>query len=307
MKVRKVLFATDFSERSEAALPHALWYAREFEAELHMLHAVVLHADDPANPDVDFPDLEDAYREVDRWASDRMEVAAGRVDEAGVAVKRVEQRGIAAAPVILDYAGEEEIDLIVLATHGRRGVRRMLLGSVAEEVVRRAGRPVLTVRSDGDGAHGEPPRRVLVPVDFSEHARRALLYGEAIAERTGAELHVLHVLPEMSFPDPYFAEAAQLRAMANAAQERVPEALARNVQEVLGTGADAHTHLEVGSPAATIVRVAEAEDVDHVVLSSHGRTGLQRALLGSVAEGVVRRASCPVLTVKSFGRDLLAE
>lgn len=305
MKIRKVLFATDFSERSEAALPHAVWYAREFEAELHMLHAVVLHADDPANPDVDFPDLEDAYREVDRWASDRMEATAGRADDAGIAVKRAERRGIAAAPVILDYAHEEEVDLLVLATHGRRGVRRMLLGSVAEEVVRRAGRPVLTVRSDGDGAHGEPPRRVLVPVDFSEHARQALVYGAALSERTGAELHVVHVLPEMSFPDPYFAEAAQLRAMARAAQERVPEALARNVREVLGAEAEVHTHLEVGSPAATIVRVAEEEDVDHVVLSSHGRTGVERVLLGSVAEGVVRRASCPVLTVKSFGRDLL--
>jgi nucleotide-binding universal stress UspA family protein len=306
MKIRKVLFATDFSEHSEAALPHALWYAREFEAELHMLHAVVLHADDPANPDVDFPDLEEAYRQVDRWASGRMAKAVGRADEVGVAVKRVEERGIAAAPVILGYAREEGVDLIVLATHGRRGVRRMLLGSVAEEVVRRADRPVLTVRSDEKGKHGEPPRRVLVPVDFSEHARRALLYGEALSERTGAELHVVHVLPDMSFPDPYFAEAAQLRAMAKAAQERVPEALARNVQEVLGAGADVHTHLEVGSPARTIVRVAEEEDVDHVVLSSHGRTGLERVLLGSVAEGVVRRASCPVLTVKSFGRDLLA-
>ncbi|MFW6192811.1 MAG: universal stress protein [Gemmatimonadota bacterium] len=305
MRIRKVLFATDFSERSEGALPHALWYAREFEAELHMLHAVVLHADDPANPDVDFPDLEDAYREVDRWASDRMEATAGRADEAGAAVKRVEKRGIAAAPVILDYAQEESVDLIVLATHGRRGVRRMLLGSVAEEVVRRADRPVLTVRADGEGKHGEPPRRILVPVDFSEHARRALLYGEALSERTGAELHVVHVLPEMSFPDPYFAEAAQLRAMAKAAQERVPEALDRNVREVLGAEVKVHTHLEVGSPAGTIVRVAEREDVDHVVLSSHGRTGVERVFLGSVAEGVVRRAPCPVLTVKAFGRDLL--
>lgn len=306
MNIRKVLFATDFSERSETALPHALWYAREFGAELHMLHAVVLHAADPANPDVDFPDLEAAYDEVRRWASARMEAAAGRVDDAGVAVKRVEERGVAAAPVILDYAREEEVDLIVLATHGRRGVRRMLVGSVAEEVVRLAARPVLTVRPNGAEEHGEPPRSVLVPVDFSEHSDRALAYGGALAGRTGAELHALHVVPEMSFPDPYFAEAAQIRAMAKAAQERVPEAMQRNVREVLGEEADVHVHLEVGTPAATIVRVAEEEAIDQVVLSSHGRTGLERMLLGSVAEGVVRRAPCPVLTVKAFGRDLLA-
>lgn len=305
MKIRKVLFATDFSERSEAALPHALWYAREFGAELHMLHAVVLHAADPANPDVDFPDLETAYAELRRWASDRLEEAAGRVGEAGVEVKRVEKRGIAAAPAILDYAREEEVDLIVLATHGRRGVGRMLLGSVAEEVVRLAARPVLTVRPDGE-EHAGPPRSLLVPMDFSRHADRALAYGGELADRTGARLHVLHVVPEMSFPDPYFAEAAEIRAMTKAAQERVPEALQRHVREVLGEDADVRTHIEVGTPVATIVQVAGDEDIDQVVISSHGRTGVERMLLGSVAEGVVRRAPCPVLTVKAFGRDLLA-
>lgn len=306
MKIQKVLFATDFSEHSEAALPHALWYAQEFQAQLHMLHAVVLHAADPANPEVDFPDLDAAYDEVRRWASGRLEATAGRIGKAGVAVQRVEERGIAAAPVILEYAREEDVDLIVLATHGRRGVRRMLLGSVAEEVVRLAARPVLTVRPDGAEEHGEPPRSVLVPVDFSEHADRALAYGGALAERSGAELHVLHVVPEMSFPDPYFAEAAEIRAMAKAAEERVPEAMQRHVQKVLGEDADVRMHMEVGTPAATIVRTAEDEGVDQIVISSHGRTGLERMLLGSVAEGVVRRAPCPVLTVKAFGRDLLA-
>ena len=99
-----------------------------------------------------------------------------------MAVRRVEERGIAAAPVILEYARDEEVDLVVLATHGRRGVRRMLMGSVAEEVVRLAARPVLTVRPDGAQEHGEPPRRILVPVDFSDHSDRALAYGGALAD-----------------------------------------------------------------------------------------------------------------------------
>lgn len=149
MNVRKVLFCTDFFDHAEAALPHALWYARTFGADLHMLHAVVLHAADPANRDLDFPDLEAAYEEVRRWASGRMEAAAGRVEEAGVPVRRVEERGVAAAPVILEYARNEEMDLVVLATHGRRGVQRMLLGSVAEDVVRSAPCPVLTVKAFG--------------------------------------------------------------------------------------------------------------------------------------------------------------
>ncbi len=306
MNIRKVLFCTDFSERAEAALPHALWYARTFGAELHMLHAVVLHASDPGNPELEFPDLDGAYREVRRWASERLEASAGRAEEAGITVRRVEERGMSAAPVILEYAREEEVDLIVLATHGRRGVRRMLLGSVAEEVVRRAARPVLTVRPDGPEEHGEPPRSILVPVDFSEHSDRAVAHAGALAERTGAELHALHVVPEMAFPDPYFAEAARDRAVEKSAREGVPDALRRNLREVLGGEVEARTHLEVGPPASTIVRVAAEQGVDQVVISSHGRTGLERMLLGSVAEGVVRRAPCPVLTVKAFGRDLLS-
>lgn len=306
MKIEKILFPTDFSEPSRAALPRALWWAREFGAELHMLHALVLHGDDPANPEAAFPDLEEAYEKLRTRASRRMEETAGPADEAEVTVKKVKRRGIDAAGVILEYAREEEMDLIVLATHGRRGIRRLLVGSVAEEVVRLAARPVLTVRTDGPGEHEGPPREILVPVDFSEHADRGLAYGQALARRTGARLHALHVLPATFFPDAYFAEAAEIRAMVKAARERVPEELDRHVRRVLGEDTDVTIHLEAGAPAVTIAAVAEELGIDLLVMASHGRTGLDRMLIGSVAEGVVRRVPCPVLTVKVFGRDPLA-
>jgi nucleotide-binding universal stress UspA family protein len=306
MRIQKVLFATDFSEHAEKALAHALWYAREFGAELHMLHALVLHDADPANPDLDFPDLEEAGGQIREWARSRMREVSDRIGEPEVPVVRATRRGIAAAPAILEYGREEDVDLVVMATHGRRGIRRLLMGSVAEEVVRTAARPVLTVRPDSAAEHGDPPRRILVPVDFSTHSDRALRYGAALCERTGAELHAVHAVSERYFPDAYFAEAAEIQAMAAAAEERVPEALHRNVHEVLGEEADVRTRIEAGSPAQAVAEYAEEEDVDLVVVSSHGRTGLERVLLGSVAEGVIRRAPCPVLTVKAFGKDLLS-
>lgn len=306
MKIQRVLFATDFSEHAEKALAHALWYAREFGAELHMLHALVLHGADPANPDLAFPDLEGAGEQIREWARARMREVSERIDDE-VPVVRATRRGIAPAPAILEYAREEDVDLVVMATHGRRGIRRLLMGSVAEEVVRTAARPVLTVRPDAGAEHGDPPRRILVPVDFSEHSDRALRYGAALCERTGAELHAVHAVSERYFPDAYFAEAAEIQAMAAAAEERVPEALHRNVHEVLGEDADVRTRIEAGSPAQAVSEYAEEEDVDLVVISSHGRTGLERVLMGSVAEGVIRRAPCPVLTVKAFGKDLLAD
>lgn len=313
MEIRRVLVPTDFSDRAERALPHALWLAEEFGAELHMLHAMVLHGDDPggkAGGERAFPDLDDAYRQLRSWADQRLQETAADLDRSDVRVVRAQERGIAAAPTIVEYANDNDVDVVVMATHGRRGVRRMLLGSVAEEVLRTAGCPVLTVRPDGndrpDGPDevGGPPEKILVPVDFSEHSDLALASAGALARRFGAELDVLHVIAELGVPDPYFADAAELRALTKAARDRVPEALAERVDRVLGEDVAAGTHMEVGTPPAAIAEFAGEQGSDMIVVGSHGRTGVERVFLGSVAEGIVRRAPCPVLTVKPFGKKL---
>ena len=307
MNIRKILFPTDFTPHAEQAFPHALYLGEEFGADVHMFHAVVLHAADPANPERAFPDLEVTYEEIRAWAAEQMEATAEAADRPEVRLVHAEERAIAPAPAIVEYAEEEDVDLVVMATHGRRGVRRMLLGSVAEEVLRIAPCPVLTVRPRPEGPGPGRPERIVVPVDFSEHSDLALASAAELARRTGAALSVLHVVPEMSYPDPYFADAAALRSMAKAAQEEVPQALARNVDRVVGDDVSADTHMRVGSPAATVAEFAEEEGADMVVVASHGRTGVKRMFLGSVAEGIVRRAPCPVLTLKAFGKNLLEE
>lgn len=306
MNIRKVLLCTDFSDHAEAALPHALWYARTFGAELHMLHAVVLHAADPANRDLDFPDLEAAYEEVRRWASGRMEAAAGRVEEAGVPVRRVEERGVAAAPVILEYARNEEMDLVVLTTHGRRGVQRMLLGSVAEEVVRTSSRPVLAVPSRSGGRRPGRVDSILVPVDFSEHAASALSHARHLADAAGARLDVLHVLERVAYPDAYMAFATP-SPVEEASPDAVRDELQRMVDEAAGPDVPTQLHLAAGRPASEIPSFVASRETDLLVIASHGLTGLERVLLGSVTERVVRRSDCPVLTVKSFGASLLPD
>lgn len=307
MEIRRILFPTDFSDRADRALPHALWLAEEFGAELHMLHAMVLHGDDPANPDKRFPDLDDAYRQLRSWAEEKMEAAVTGVAGPEVEVVHAQERGIAAAPTIVEYADDHDVDVVVMATHGRRGVRRVLLGSVAEEVLRTAGCPVLTVRPDAASSEGGRPERLLVPIDFSEHADLALASAGALARRLGAELDVLHVISELSYPDPYFADAAALRAMTKAARDRVPEALSAKVAELLQGDVPTETHMEVGTPAPAIAEFAKERGTDMIVIGSHGRTGMERVFLGSVAEGVVRRAPCPVLTVKPFGEMLTGD
>lgn len=305
MEIRRILVPTDFSERARQALPHALWLAEEFDAELHVLHALVLHGDDPGRTEGAFPDLDEAHAQLRQWAAERMEESVADVDVSRIRVVEAQERGLAAAPTIVEYAEDHEVDLVAMATHGRRGVRRMLLGSVAEEVLRTAGCPVLTVRPDEDGppGRGGPPEKILVGVDFSEHSELALASAGRLARHFGAELDVLHVIAELGIPDPYFADAAQLRALTKAARDRVPEALAETADRVLGD-VEVGTHMEVGTPAATIAEFAEEEGSGLIVLGSHGRTGMRRIFLGSVAEAVVRQAPCPVLTVKPFGRKL---
>lgn len=141
--------------------------------------------------------------------------------------------------------------------------------------------------------------RILVPTDFSDHARAALTYAHELAEAFGARVDVLHVIEEAALAHVYGIEAVSPGV--NDLKARTRAAL----QDMLGAEAGEHAggvYVEVGHPAATIVRCADEIGTDLVVISSHGRTGFRRFVMGSVAESVVRTASCPVITVKSGGK-----
>ena len=146
MQLEKILMPTDFSACANSALAHAVDLAEHFDAELHLLHVVVLHQEDPYSPGQAFPGLEELHLRMEEAASHEMQLSIDAPRAAGLRVVETQARHVAAAPAILDYADRENVDLIVLGTHGRRGLRRFLLGSVAEEVVRSARCPVLTYR-----------------------------------------------------------------------------------------------------------------------------------------------------------------
>lgn len=307
LNIERILFPTDFSECADHALRQALMMAEAHGAELHMLHALVLHAADPADPARRFPDEARILGELEEIAAARMEASAERHGIGRVRVERVQRRAISPVSAILDYAEEAVMDLIVMGTHGRRALGRMLLGSVAREVVRQAGRPVLTVRHEEDAELPERIRRILVPVDFSDHSRLGFDYAVELARTFGAGLQVLHVVEEALYPDFYYPILATPEAVSGETGESLQEALSEWLEETGGTPSDVEVALHVGAgrAAAEIARAVDDRDSDLVVLSSHGRTGLDRMLLGSVAEGVVRRSPAPVLTVKAFGKRLL--
>lgn len=291
LDIRKILFPTDFSECAQGAMPHAVRLAELHDADLELLHVLVLHSMATMEAIEPFPGEDDAKGTLE---------AAAREPERGRVTHHV-TRAIAAAPAILDYADARGIDLIVIGSHGRRGIRRLLLGSVAEEVLREAQCPVLIIREEKEPGPGVEMKHILIPVDFSKQTGLALGYAHELAQTFGASLDLLHVVEVPTYPDFYvpFSAALETTAVRQDARERL-EALA----EPLRSTHEVETHVKVGRTAIEVTDFAETGGHDLIVLPSHGYSGLERVLLGSVAEGVLRRTPCPVLTVKPFGKDL---
>lgn len=306
LQIQNILLARDFSQVSDQALRYALDLARRTDSTLHVFYAQVLHEDPFSSSETPEPatDLK-AIRDRLTIGDDGKPLSEGEDVEIVEAV----ERDVAAGPAILNYADVHDIDLIVLGTHGRRGIRRVLLGSVAEEVVRRAEQPVFTVR----GVLDERPvpdlqiDRILVPVDFSDFSREALRYAREWTTLYDASIDVLHVVEEKLHPAFYVGGVQSIYDVEPDIENKATKKLEQFVQNTPGPDATIRTHITFGNPAHGIADFVEEEGTDLVAMSTHGQTGLQRFLLGSVAEKVVRHVECPVLTVKAFGHSLLPD
>ncbi len=303
--ISRILFPTDFSRHSERALDTALSVAAEFGASLHMLHAVVLHSEDPHDPSHHFPDPDEIRQRLERAADRRMVSDLAQRQAAELDVTRVQRRGPAVGPVILEYADEIDADMIVMSTRGRRGLEHVLLGSVAEQVVRAAACPVLTVLSSDDA---QPPglhRPILVPVDFSAHSRDALSLAREIAARYGTSIDLLHVFERPIHPEVYLGGMPLDSPEFQTVEGSLREALETFAAETSGPDVRTDLHLREGRAVTGILEFAEESGSGLIVIASHGLTGLAHVLLGSVTEKIVRRARCPVLTARAFGKKLL--
>ncbi len=306
LKIRKILFPTDFSRCSEQALDHALFLAEQYGAELHLLHAVVLHQDDPADPGHRFPAREELARRLLEVAGSAMEALVDRNRRPRLSIHQFRERGFSPGEVITDHAEEHGVDLIVMGTHGRRGPARLFFGSVAEEVVRFARCPVMTSRELAEPRPVTAIRKILVPVDFSPHSRAALAHARHLAARYEADLQLLHVVDLPPYPYFYlplagFDEPRRITEL----EKRSGEALERLAREASGPEVKCEKFVVSGRPASRIASFAAEYESDLVVLATHGLSGIERLLLGSTSEEVVRTVPIPVFLVKSHGRSLL--
>ncbi|GAB7009305.1 universal stress protein [Halorubrum trueperi] len=285
----QILFPTDGSDGAGEALDHVLDVASDHEATVHVLNVADTTHDSVTRIGGEVVDV------LEREGEEFVETAADRAADRGVATAtEVLQGGV--AETIVAYAEEYGIDLIAMSTRGRTGFDRLLLGSTTERVLRRSTVPVLSLRPDGERAR-YPYRDILVPTDGSEAADAALDRAAALASRADATVHVLSVVDIGTVGSEAYSG---VDALVSGAEDTVAEAAERAAD----AGAETIETVEVGTSAARGIRsYVDEHDVDLVAMGTQGRTGVERFLLGSVAERTIRTVPVPVLTVPDPGEE----
>ncbi|MBA2542247.1 MAG: universal stress protein [Deltaproteobacteria bacterium] len=288
----KILCPVDFSPPSHAAVAVAARIAAADRSELVLAHAfhfpsVAAGAEGPLPGTT-----------IQLAMDDEKSALTAVAEHASKLGARVTTRFLDGVPWqhMVDLAGNEGFDLIVVGTHGRTGLKRLLIGSVAEKIVRHAPTSVLVVRGNPDGPLFD---HVLCPIDFSEGSSLVVERAGELANPSGAGLMLLHAieLPLAASGDPLLKDPIMFL------DHRMQIELDRYRDEVVARHKLPVTaEVLTGTPVELMLaKVEEDRTFDLVVVGTHGRTGLKRVLLGSVAEKMVRHAPCSVLVVR--GRD----
>jgi nucleotide-binding universal stress UspA family protein len=286
----EVLVPTDGSESAERAARYGRVLTAAYGSTVHVLSVVDERDFDGVTGDEE-PDA--GRTAAEQTAHEAVDAAAALFDTDDV-VTRVTV-GVP-SEAILAYVSEADVDLVVMGTHGRTGVERFIIGSVAERVVRHASVPVLTVRHSDAAPPSERVERILVPTDGSDASFQALPYAFDLAERFDAVVEGLSIVDERTKSSVYTVETA-LEEMVGGLEATARTATDRVEARAHAADAEVTTTVVDGIPSRTICAHAEESGADLVVIASHGRTGLAHYLLGSVAERVVRNSTVPVLTV----------
>lgn len=293
----RILVCLDGSELAAQILPYARMQALQFGSEVHLLNVI-----EKSNKE---REVKRSHEPAMRRYLDKM---AEPLREQDIEVKCATVEG-AAAQSILAYADQCEVNLIAMATQGRSGLKRAVLGSVAGSVLRESGLPVLIVRPLETGTKDSEDARaitkVLVCLDGSRLAEQVMpcATGEALAFQ--AKLVLFQVVPEPIAYSPGIPGAASMPVQTEAMlqQAQTDLGLAREYLEGLAAplrekGVQVETAAMLGSIGQTILNYASRNDVDLITIATHGRSGLKRAVFGSVADYLLRESGLPTLVIR---------
>ncbi len=284
--VKNILFATDFS--NSIPLPYVASIARRYNSRVHLAHVIVSETFPLVGSEVTAQRSE----EVAQNAKQQLAELSGQLE--GIERECVVAHG-GATEVLTELIRERKIDLVVVGTHGRVGLKRFLLGSVAEEVFRKSPCPVLTI---GPHVSKIPPRElafrnVFCPTDLLKESFCAVPYAVSLASDYSANLTLLHVLPEVTASQPGFK--LMVRELERQMKMLIPyEAMPGREPEFL---------VEFGKAVETILRIAKERQADLIVLGVKEADPLASHLRGNIAYQIVVRAECPVLSVRAQAQE----
>ena len=298
-KIERILVPLDLSPASMKALDYAVSLAKQFRAAIHLVH--VYPPDEASSVPGAGHLLLQSAKAIQRINEELTGIHRKHVDP--FRPENCHIRNGRPHHEIIRLARDIDADLIVLATRGHSGLKHLLLGSTAERVVRDAPCPVLVARKRKQKSKATRKefaiRTILVPVDFSTCSLAGTEYAAFLAKSFHATLRILHVT--YPYIDYVFVDRAGVRlsSLVEAVQEAARIEMDALKQMDFLRGVPVQTEILAGHATEEICNAAGQPDVDLIVISTHGRTGFKHAVIGSVAEHVVRYAECSVLVVPS--------
>jgi nucleotide-binding universal stress UspA family protein len=290
MSIKRILFPTDLSEPAGQARDYAVALAKTNEAELMLYHVVVTHEHEFRQ----LGQLLSAYlKTLEKDAEERLSRDVKALSDEGVQARWVVRSAADAYRGIMEEVESYRPEIIVMATHGAKGVAHWFMGSVAEKVVRHADCPVMTVRPRLNGSPIQPIQRVLAPVDFSDSSKRAVAVAREVSG-DHAELVLLHVVINPAFAGVHPGELVRIFEI----DPELPARIRARMQAWMEGQAFEAEVRESEDIASVVLDVAKQRRAGMIAMGTRGLTGAKYFLLGSVAEKVVRASTIPVLTVK---------
>ena len=296
--IKSILFPTDLSDSALKGFNWVAEIAAWHDSALHVLHVI------PSTPlyepaDVGIDDFtstrEDAFFEMlEKRVPERLKATGSFRYSVGVAYSVTEE--------IIRYVDEHDIELIAMGTHGHRSLLHPSLGGTTGGVLRQAGCPVLTwhVNDKETREYLDPPRHILAPIDFSSYSEKTLKVAKNWAEHYRAKLSVLFVAEQRIVPifNDTLIPSVHVVEIDKDQRRRAGEALTQLLDSDPSPGIEIETRVRSGHAASEILRFVDEQQVDLVVMSSHGLRGSSLFSMGSTSEQVVRKAGCAVLTDK---------
>jgi len=294
--IKRILCATDFSDFSNHAIPYGIALAREFKAKLYVSHVIDLSSAAIYGEAV-FA-LEEQQSRMTAYAQKEMTRLMGQQELDWEPLITVGNP----ANEIARLAADKQVDLAIAASHGRSGLKRLILGSVTERLMRTLPCPLWVVRSPERGfvtpaTQAVQLKKILVGCDFSPDSSLAFEYGLSLAQEFQADLHLAHVV-EPPLYDDLIKPSETREPFRQRLQKTVQEKLTAMVPEEARTWCNPVTALLAGQPHEELIKYAVVNDLDLIVLGVRGHSLVETLFVGSTTDRVLRKAPCPVLSVQ---------